>query len=53
MTTTRPYRKAMPAGAAAAELVRCAGTQFDAAVVDALLAVVGVPADADERPLAA
>ena len=32
----------MPADAAAAELVRCAGTQFDPAVVDALLAVVGV-----------
>jgi len=53
MTTTRPYRDAMSAGAGAAELVRCAGTQFDAAVVKALLAVVGVPADADERPLAA
>ena len=52
MTTTRPYREAMPAEAAAAELVRCAGTQFDPAVVDAVLAVVGV-APADERPLAA
>ena len=46
MTTTRSYRGAMPAAAAAAELVRCAGTQFDPAVVDALLAVIGVePAD--------
>ena len=36
----------MPPAAAAAELVRCAGTQFDPAVVDALLAVIGVePAD--------
>jgi HD-GYP domain-containing protein (c-di-GMP phosphodiesterase class II) len=52
MTTSRPYRDAMPAGAAAAELVRCAGTQFDPAIVDAVLAVVGVT-PADERPLAA
>jgi putative nucleotidyltransferase with HDIG domain len=53
MTTTRPYRKAMPADVAAAELVRCSGTQFDPTVVDALLAVVGVVPRADERPLAA
>jgi HD-GYP domain-containing protein (c-di-GMP phosphodiesterase class II) len=53
MTTTRPYRKAMPADAAAAELVSCAGTQFDPAVVDALLAVLGAPTAVDERPLAA
>jgi HD-GYP domain-containing protein (c-di-GMP phosphodiesterase class II) len=53
MTTTRPYSKAMPADLAAAELVRCSGTQFDPAVVDALLAVVGVRPRADERPLAA
>ncbi len=37
----------MRSAAAAAELVRCAGTQFDPAVVEALLAVLGVvPADA-------
>jgi HD-GYP domain-containing protein (c-di-GMP phosphodiesterase class II) len=53
MTTTRPYRKAMPAEVAAAELLHCSGTQFDPAVVDALLAVVGVRPGADERPLAA
>jgi HD-GYP domain-containing protein (c-di-GMP phosphodiesterase class II) len=53
MTTTRPYRKAMPDDEAAAELVRCSGTQFDPTVVDALLAVVGVRPRADERPLAA
>jgi HD-GYP domain-containing protein (c-di-GMP phosphodiesterase class II) len=41
MTTTRPYREALPAAAAAAELVRCAGTQFDPAVVEALLGIVG------------
>jgi len=52
MTTSRPYREAMPAGAAAAELVRCARTQFDPAIVDAVLTVAGVT-PADERPLAA
>ena len=46
MTTTRSYREAMTPAAAAAELVRCAGTQFDPVVVEALLAVIGVkPAD--------
>jgi HD-GYP domain-containing protein (c-di-GMP phosphodiesterase class II) len=40
MTTTRSYRKAMPVSEAVAELTRCAGTQFDPRVVDALLAVV-------------
>jgi HD-GYP domain-containing protein (c-di-GMP phosphodiesterase class II) len=39
MTTTRPYREAMDPAAAAAELQRCAGSQFDPTVVDALLAV--------------
>jgi HD-GYP domain-containing protein (c-di-GMP phosphodiesterase class II) len=48
MTTTRSYRRAVPPSAAAAELVRCAGTQFDAAVVEALLDVLGVEA-ADEQ----
>jgi HD-GYP domain-containing protein (c-di-GMP phosphodiesterase class II) len=41
MTTTRSYREAMSDAEAAAELVRCSGTQFDPAVVRALLAVVG------------
>ena len=39
MTTDRAYRKALSLGDAKAELARCAGTQFDPAVVDALLAV--------------
>jgi two-component system cell cycle response regulator len=39
MTTDRPYRKAMSEDEALAELQRCAGTQFDPAVVDALVAV--------------
>ena len=43
MTTTRSYRKAMPLSAAVDELHRCSGTQFDPAVVTALVAVVGDP----------
>jgi HD-GYP domain-containing protein (c-di-GMP phosphodiesterase class II) len=57
MTTTRPYRRAMEPGAAAAELVRCAGTQFDPVVVGALLAEIGTLAPAKPaaggRPIAA
>jgi HD-GYP domain-containing protein (c-di-GMP phosphodiesterase class II) len=48
MTTTRSYRQALPPAEAAAELVRCAGTQFDPEVVGALLAVIGV-VPAEER----
>jgi len=40
MTTSRPYRVARSTDAALAELRRCAGTQFDPAVVDVLVAVV-------------
>ncbi|MGZ4276827.1 MAG: HD-GYP domain-containing protein [Solirubrobacteraceae bacterium] len=40
MTTDRSYRAAMPAGEALAELERCAGSQFDPAVVRAILGVV-------------
>jgi diguanylate cyclase (GGDEF)-like protein len=36
MITTRPYRRAMSAADALAELQRCSGTQFDPDVVDAL-----------------
>src|SRR4051812_31324774 len=43
MTTTRSYRKALPVSHAVGELRRCSGTQFDPAVVDALLAIVGDP----------
>ena len=39
MTLDRPYRLAMAREAALAELVRHRGTQFDASVVDALLAL--------------
>jgi len=40
MTTDRPYRKARHPRDAVAELWRCAGTDFDPTVVDALTAVV-------------
>ena len=40
MTTDRSYRKALSLEAARDELRRCAGTQFDPRVVDALLAVL-------------
>jgi HD-GYP domain-containing protein (c-di-GMP phosphodiesterase class II) len=40
MTTDRPYRKARPVEEAVAELRRCAGSDFDPAVVEALVAVV-------------
>jgi HD-GYP domain-containing protein (c-di-GMP phosphodiesterase class II) len=49
MVTTRPYRKAMDSAEAAAELVRCAGTQFDPVVVEALLAIVGTGASTPLR----
>jgi HD-GYP domain-containing protein (c-di-GMP phosphodiesterase class II) len=35
MTSNRPYREAMALDRALAELRRCAGTQFDPAVVEA------------------
>ena len=37
MTSERPYRLALDHESACLELVRCAGTQFDAAVVQAFL----------------
>jgi HD-GYP domain-containing protein (c-di-GMP phosphodiesterase class II) len=40
MTTDRSYRRALSVADAVAELERCAGTQFDPAVVAALVAVV-------------
>jgi two-component system cell cycle response regulator len=40
MVSDRSYRAAMPEDAALAELRRCAGTQFDPAVVEAFTAVV-------------
>jgi HD-GYP domain-containing protein (c-di-GMP phosphodiesterase class II) len=40
MTTDRPYRKGRPVSEAVAELRRCAGTDFDPVVVDALAATL-------------
>jgi HD-GYP domain-containing protein (c-di-GMP phosphodiesterase class II) len=40
MTSDRPYRAALPSGAALAELAGGAGTQFDPLVVDALIAEI-------------
>ncbi|WP_370146798.1 HD-GYP domain-containing protein [Streptacidiphilus sp. EB129] len=37
MTSTRPYRRGRPLNEAVAELERCAGSQFDPAMVDALV----------------
>jgi two-component system cell cycle response regulator len=48
MTSDRTYRRALPADQAAGELRAHAGTQFDPAVVDALLAVVF---DGDRAPI--
>jgi HD-GYP domain-containing protein (c-di-GMP phosphodiesterase class II) len=39
MTTDRPYRSARARDAASAELLRCAGAQFDPRVVDAIVRV--------------
>jgi putative nucleotidyltransferase with HDIG domain len=44
ITTTRPYRRAQSPEAAVRELRRCAGTQFDPDVIDALVAVLARPA---------
>ena len=50
ITTTRSYRRAQSPEAAVEELRRCAGTQFDPQVVEALVAVLArpVPANAEE-----
>jgi putative nucleotidyltransferase with HDIG domain len=40
MTTNRSYRQAMPVADALTELERCAGAQFDPAVVEALAKIV-------------
>jgi HD-GYP domain-containing protein (c-di-GMP phosphodiesterase class II) len=42
MTTDRSYRRALSQEEATAELQRCAGTQFDPRVVDALVAVLSL-----------
>jgi diguanylate cyclase (GGDEF)-like protein len=51
MTADRPYRPSIGAEGAEAELRRAAGTQFDAAVVEALLAAVAEGDDAVPSPI--
>jgi HD-GYP domain-containing protein (c-di-GMP phosphodiesterase class II) len=49
MTSDRPYQRALEPEDALAELRRCAGTQFDPAVVDAFCRVSALQtADAAE-----
>ena len=40
MTSGRPYRPALPAEVAAAEIERCSGTQFDPEIVDGFFAAL-------------
>jgi len=49
MTTNRPYRTAMSVENALEELARCAGGQFDPAVVDAFRLVLRSPQSANGR----
>ena len=42
MTHSRHNRGRLDSSEAVSELLRCAGTQFDPAVVDALLVVLGM-----------
>jgi HD-GYP domain-containing protein (c-di-GMP phosphodiesterase class II) len=47
MTSTRPYRRALPTFHALAEIERCAGTQFDPTIASAFLRAWSVGAFAD------
>lgn len=49
MTSTRPYRQPRSLDAALAELMSCAGSQFDPAVVDALVAELAGAAEPRAR----
>ena len=48
MTSDRPYRKGMGSDDAIEELKRCAGTQFDAKIVDVFIEVLGESTDFEE-----
>ena len=52
MTSTRPYRRPLPAARALEEVERCAGSQFDPRLADAFLAAWG-SADLASLPQAA
>ena len=43
MTTTRPYRRALPVEEARRRLIEASGTQFDPAIVDVCLRVLEAP----------
>jgi HD-GYP domain-containing protein (c-di-GMP phosphodiesterase class II) len=49
MTARRPYKRAMSADQAVAELARCSGTQFDPGVVAAFRAELAIPARGGPR----
>jgi HD-GYP domain-containing protein (c-di-GMP phosphodiesterase class II) len=51
ITTSRPYRRSQPPAVAIAELVRCAGSQFDPQVVAALCEIIGDELGAEASPL--
>jgi HD-GYP domain-containing protein (c-di-GMP phosphodiesterase class II) len=53
MTSDRPYRDALTVAAALDELERCAGTQFDPEIVEAVVSVLAADAAADRRASAA
>ncbi len=42
MVTDRPYRKGMSPGAIVAEMVRCSGSQFDPAIIEAFTEIIRV-----------
>jgi hypothetical protein len=50
MTSDRPYRRALPREVALHELHGSAGSQFDPAVVESLLAVLDEPSRVSRRP---
>lgn len=51
MTSARPYRPPMPARDALAEIRRCAGSQFDPAVAEALVSAVTEGLEGGGRPI--
>ena len=50
MTSDRPYRAALPEAEARAELIRCAGSQFDPQVVEAFLSTLASGVEAMGSP---
>jgi HD-GYP domain-containing protein (c-di-GMP phosphodiesterase class II) len=50
MTTSRPYRKALPVKEALDEIRRCSGTQFDPALAEQFLIMFGYDENADSIP---